>query len=546
MAQNLATPGVYVEEKAAFSNSITGIPTAIPAFVGYTQKTVKDGQSLINEPIKISSLSEYKTIFGEAPKSTFEIVEGTNEDGSFDFNVKTGKYILNLSTDQRFLLLDSLRLFFANGGKDCYIVTVGATSRTITKEVEKEIAKNVVNPAHKKDNNNKQPQAQNLQKVKETIEVEVATKIKKSDLIAGINSLVGEEEPTLLLVPEAVMLEEAECYAVQQEMLKHCGEKQKNRFAIVDVHNGFKKRTEDNEDVVTRFRTGIGSNNLNFASAYYPWVASTVVESDEIQFSNIKNLDVLKEILNKEAEVTKAGNARKIEEIKSEIAKIGDDSVDSEQLSQTLNSISPSFKTIIKKIKDKLNLLPPAAGIAGIYASVDSNVGVWQAPANVSYSSVIGPAVKLTNDEQEDLNVTVSGKSVNAIRSFIGEGSLVWGARTLDGNSKDWRYINVRRTMLYIEQSIKYGAKAYVYSPNTSNTWVLVKSMINSFLNDLWKAGGLVGANPTDAYQVEVGLGSSMTPDDILEGVMRVTIKVAISRPAEFIVLSFQQKLQES
>ena len=123
---------------------------------------------------------------------------------------------------------------------------------------------------------------------------------------------------------------------------------------------------------------------------------------------------------------------------------------------------------------------------------------------------------------------------------------MVWGARTLDGNSQDWRYINVRRTLIYIEQSVKYAAKTYVFEPNDSGTWILVKSMITGFLNDLWKAGGLVGNSPADAYEVDVGLGSTMTPTDILDGIMRVSVKVAVSRPAEFIVITFEQKMQES
>jgi phage tail sheath protein FI len=195
---------------------------------------------------------------------------------------------------------------------------------------------------------------------------------------------------------------------------------------------------------------------------------------------------------------------------------------------------------------EKLNIMPTSAAMAGLYSMVDNSRGVWKAPANLSIASVTGPSVKLTNDDQEDLNVTVTGKSINAIRSFVGQGTLVWGARTLDGNSQDWRYINVRRTMIFLEQSIKYAAKAYVYEPNVSNTWVLVKSMISSFLNSIWKQGGLAGIVPTDAFDVQVGLGSTMTPNDILDGIMRISVKVAITRPAEFIVISFEQQMQQS
>jgi hypothetical protein len=86
--------------------------------------------------------------------------------------------------------------------------------------------------------------------------------------------------------------------------------------------------------------------------------------------------------------------------------------------------------------------------MAGIYTMVDNARGVWKAPANVCLNSVDSPAVLISSAQQEDLNVTPQGKSINAIRSFTGEGTLDWGGRTLDGNSLDWRYINVRPAMI--------------------------------------------------------------------------------------------------
>ncbi len=184
--------------------------------------------------------------------------------------------------------------------------------------------------------------------------------------------------------------------------------------------------------------------------------------------------------------------------------------------------------------------------MAGIYTLVDNTRGVWKAPANVSIASAISPAVNLSYELQEDLNVPLSGKSVNAIRTFTGEGIKVWGARTLDGNSADWRYINVRRTMIMLEESIKNAARAYVFDPNVANTWVNIKSMTGNFLNGIWKRGGLAGATPDEAYSIYVGLGETMTPEDITDGIMRITVLVALIRPAEFIEITFQQQMQKS
>jgi len=195
------------------------------------------------------------------------------------------------------------------------------------------------------------------------------------------------------------------------------------------------------------------------------------------------------------------------------------------------------------QMRESLNVMPPSGAIAGIYSLVDSTVGVFKAPANVSVSSVTGPTVNISSAEQEDLNLPLNGKAVNAIRPFVGKGTLVWGARTLDGNSGDWRYINVRRTMIMLEQSVKFACEPFVFRPNDANTWLAVKSMISAFLRSQWQAGALVGATEDQAYQVEVGLGTTMTPQDILDGYMKVSVKVAISRPAEFIVITFQQKM---
>ena len=148
---------------------------------------------------------------------------------------------------------------------------------------------------------------------------------------------------------------------------------------------------------------------------------------------------------------------------------------------------------------------------------------------------------------QANLNVdAVSGKSVNAIRFFNGNGILVWGARTLDGNSLDWRYINVRRTVTMIEQSVKLATRAYVFSPNDANTWASVKSMIGNFLTGVWAQGALQGAKPGDAFSVNVGLGATMTGLDILEGIMRISIKLAVVRPAEFIHIEVEQQMPKS
>ena len=219
---------------------------------------------------------------------------------------------------------------------------------------------------------------------------------------------------------------------------------------------------------------------------------------------------------------------------------------EAERFHTLLYQVSSVYRSILREIRLRINLLPPSASMAGLYTMVDNTRGVWKAPANISINNVVTPALSITNAEQEDLNVPMNGKAVNAIRSFPGEGIKVWGARTMDGNSLDWRYINVRRTMIFLEESIKNAARAYVFEPNVANTWVNMRSMIDGFLRGVWKRGGLAGTSPEDAYSIHIGLGDTMTPEDILEGILRISVFVAITRPAEFIEITFQQQMQKS
>ena len=214
-------------------------------------------------------------------------------------------------------------------------------------------------------------------------------------------------------------------------------------------------------------------------------------------------------------------------------------------------SSDPAFDLIVyNQLKLELDkqtvTLAPSSAVAGIYAKVDSNRGVWKAPANESLSSVLEPTVKITHEMQEGLNIDTSGKSINAIRSFTGKGILVWGSRTLAGNDNEWRYVPVRRFFNMAEESIKKATEQFVFEPNDANTWVKVRAMIENFLTLQWRAGALAGAKAEQAFFVRVGLGETMTADDILNGRMNVEIGMAVVRPAEFIILKFSHKMQEA
>ena len=207
----------------------------------------------------------------------------------------------------------------------------------------------------------------------------------------------------------------------------------------------------------------------------------------------------------------------------------------------------PIYRSLLRGVGNTLTTCPPSGAVAGIYAMVDSQRGVWKAPANVSLNGVIEPTYYFDSDDTDNLNIdVVAGKSVNAIRAFAGKGTLIWGARTLAGNDNEWRYVSVRRFFNMVEESVKKSTYWAVFEPNDANTWVKVRGMIENYLTQKWREGALAGSTTKDAFFVRCGLGVTMNAQDILEGRMNVEIGMAVVRPAEFIILKFSHKLQTS
>lgn len=520
MPVQLSTPGVYIVEKNAFPNSVVEVATGIPVFVGYTEKAAHGNDKLTGVPARISSMMEFTDTFGGPDKPNVKIGSGDPP-------------TVEIENDGKFLLYPSMRLFFDNGGGDCWVVSVGDYSDS--------------------------PSAAEL----------------AAPFEPNTGSLEKIPEPSIVCIPEATKLPSEDWASTMNTALEHCGRMQ-NRVVIIDVFDGDKARNNDPaSDVISGsdagLRSKITADHPSYSAAYYPWLNTSIFDLSDITVDRFDadSRKVLADLLKSEAKTT--GNTKLAslasglspadktpDDRKTESKAASDDSgkqdddaetvpeITPEQAHQAALQLSPSYRGLMDEALRQINLLPSSAAMAGVYARTDSTIGVFKAPANTGVTSVVSPAVDIPHDEQEDLNVPLDGKAVNAIRTFLGRGVLVWGARTLDGNSQDWRYINVRRTLIMLEQSIKYAIEAYVFAPNNAGTWVTVKNMISNFLDNQWKAGALAGSSPSDAYSVDVGLGSTMTANDILEGNMNVVVKVAVVRPAEFIVITIQQKMQES
>lgn len=669
------TPGVFVEELSLIPPSVAAVATAIPAFIGHTARTADaTGKTLINRPIRLTSMLEFTSLYGGAYTPATVTVKLDAQNNITEVTPVNGR---------KFFLFDALQHFFDNGGGPCYIISVGDFTTDVT--------------------------------------LGNAT----TGLLGGLTAVAKEDEPTLICAPDTGALKEGDGTPdfvntgnFHQAAIQQCSKLQ-DRFAVLDVSGGHLALNHA-ENPIGNFRTGVGNQELKYAAAYYPWLQSSYPKTlhfTQLAFidnanapippANINNIipaqsalvQDLRDRLTEEARVfskitapvlnrsnynpisahletlrlavmtannvanarlafvplmtfvrTVALAARRLEmdagntpdmiqalnkqkaklDLRQQLInlvgfeknvavlgahpaparteamvhtdyadinttdwiaganvttiqpemnpytgstplatvqnvanavtmhvafeKVADAfmSVLQDSINRTNNAEMllftrhPFFKGVNDRVKYEMSLLPPSGAVAGVYASTDRTRGVWKAPANMSLRSVVAPAVKLNDQEQSGLNVDENGKSVNAIRAFTGKGILVWGARTLSGNDNEWRYVNVRRFFTFVEESTRKASEPFVFENNDANTWVRIRAMIENFLTLQWRQGALAGATTKQAFYVKVGLGETMTAQDILEGRLIVEIGMAAVRPAEFIVLRFSHKMQES
>lgn len=538
-----STPGVYVEEISTLAPSVASVATAIPVFIGYTEK----GPLL--KPTRIDTLLDYVNLFGSAKPSAFDVAA----DGSV---TRTD------SASNKFLMYYGLGLYFQNGGGSCYILSVGDYSESPAKE----------------------------------------------DFDKALDILEKEDEPTLIVLLDATLLSTDHYYGLCAKALTQC-KKLGDRFLIVDIPDGKVDTFRNNSDIGNNNLSYAAAyhpylnTTLNFqyveaqvkqsagagGNAGFQWSSDkdgiTVLYTGSKDKPKVKittsadvaaaaefdtSVDGTLTIKISSTSAPNAGNlvsawnawknnnAAQDFDIKTNgsgsavitataAAGVSLVAVPAATLADLKQDNTVLYNQAKVSLSNQYVTMPPSAAIAGVYASVDRERGVWKAPANVSLRGVLGPVVRISDAEQDLLNIDpTAGKSINAIRNFTGKGTLVWGGRTLAGNDNEWRYVSVRRLFITIEESVRKASAFAVFEPNDATTWLKVKAMIESYLYNLWQQGALAGSKPESAYFVSVGLGKTMTAQDILEGRMIVTIGVAAVRPAEFIILRFSHKMQEA
>lgn len=535
---NYRTPGVYIEEVATFPPSVVQGATAVPVFIGYTEK----GPAIA----RVDTFLEYRDLFGGADTTDFEV------------DVSTEPITVSLSgtgPHPRFNLYYCLSHYFANGGGQCFVASAGNYDEMLSKQ----------------------------------------------PLLDGLALAEKEDEPTLIVIPEAVNLAAPDYHEICGAALAQC-EKLGDRFAILDVKDGdvegFRNAgmtslmhgaayhpylqtsihhvyDEDEVTVVglsldgtqtwsgTFNPAGITVQFTGAADGGDPTVTINAGDTSDLEFEVADRALTITNVEGKTGTDVVAAFGLLGDAGQFSLTAAGDGSAMPDPTTGatalvavagsgvSLGSLTTTNTAVANEVKAALGnqrvVLPPSPAIAGVFARVDRDRGVWKAPANVPVLAVIAPTEKITHEDQETLNVDADGgKSINAIRGFTGKGTLVWGARTLAGNDNEWRFVPVRRLFTVIEDATRKASAFAVFEPNDATTWLKVKGMIESYLYGLWEQGALAGPTPEAAYFVNVGLGRTMTPQDVLEGRMIVEIGVAAVRPAEFIIIRFSHKLQEA
>ena len=191
-------------------------------------------------------------------------------------------------------------------------------------------------------------------------------------------------------------------------------------------------------------------------------------------------------------------------------------------------------------LQKRSTYFPPSGAMAGIFARTDIERGVHKAPANEIVRGCTGLSCLYNEGEQDILNP----KGVNLIRTFTGRGIRVWGARTISSNGL-WKYINVRRLFIFVEESIKANTNWVVFEPNSEMLWSRVTRTIEMFLATCWRDGALAGTSPSEAFFVECGR-TTMSQDDIDNGRLICNIGIAPVKPAEFVIFRITQHTASS
>ncbi|GEJ45775.1 MULTISPECIES: phage tail sheath C-terminal domain-containing protein [unclassified Chryseobacterium] len=555
---NSTAPGVSVEEISRLPYSVALVETAIPAFIGYTELTPVD----YDKPLKISSLLEYEQYFGHAKKESLQLRD------------IQGKGVTVVTPQVQFLMYYALQMYFANGGGPCYIISAGKYSSGGTVQLSLlETALNMID-AIKEPTLIILPDAISLSREADfyTLYKKVIVKAKDEtknrfailDTYYGNTTIISNGSNTIESFRREI--DSTSHAAVYFPYVKTILNYTFDEKAIIE-HKGLQDGQVNSgsfygrEADALRELKRLASDEILFASANVAVLADLLAQAvaivEEINETADQKVDltepfaIIEAIYNGTIDSVDIHFLDEFDELIDGVSAAKD--LLGNANGSTLESLQTSDSLLYSQIKDAIKslkvILPPSSVMAGVYGRIDSIRGIWKAPANVSLNYVMAPTEKISDQEHSGLNIDISGKSINAIRSFTGKGTLVWGARTLDGRDKIgtednvWKYVHVRRYYDMIEQSINTALQTFIDELAIPSTYLRAKTMLENFLNQQWIEGALAGNTPKEAYRVEVdGTKDEVTGHHILNA----KIEIALVRPAEFIILKFSHQLQQS
>lgn len=560
MAEYL-TPGVYVEEYDNSPRVIDGVGTSTAGFVGFAEKGPVEGAPLL--------VGSYKS-----------------------FIAQFGGYLSEFEFGEYRYLAPSVEQFFANGGTRCFVMRVAPPDAECASVKAGALSFKAKNPG--KWGNRIQVQVSNVRARKmqilektadgykaksvegfragDTVEFDGAyfTIVTIMDNVVTFDSDLPEKAIDKALVPQSVLylanFEITVRYADQVEVYSELSfNLESPRFVgarmngseLVDVEVNVPDSAVDPVATILENDGSNGAVMLEGGSngSLKKVNAGTFIGTDEgpgkrtgiqaflenslvsmMAVPGITTPEVMVSLIS-HCENTKSRFA--VLDMPKELYKTKDLLDYRSMIDTTYAAMYHPWVQVFDRSANKPSFIPPSGAVMGVYSRTDITRGVHKAPAN-EVVMCTGLSFNYTKEEQDILNP----EGVNLIRALPGQGIRIWGARTASSNTS-FRYVNVRRLFIYVEESIKANTNWVVFEPNDATLWQRVSVTVSSFLNNMWRAGMLAGTTPGEAYFVEIG-PSTMSRDDIMSGRLICNIGIAPSRPAEFVIFRVTQHTAEA
>lgn len=451
--------------------SIFPVPTAIPLFIGYTETANLHNAICDFQPVLIDSEEAFTAIFGKSLATEFEIEPDTQ--GNVRPFLPHNRFecdetpVILKAASAIYRLYSGIQHYFRNAGGPCYVISVGRFDTSVNALTD------------------------------------------TAPFLRAIKAAESVQEPTLLLIPDAVSLHDPNgttafayyrpCFELQTAMKRHC-ELSKNRIALLDIpglhfvedENAFTKAIK-----LFREESPISPADA-FAAAYAPWIVTNSYTFASItpDYFHASLLDTIRNHYTS-LEAQDSQTASHLDALRCEYRGTA-----TQNAAHAFFLKDNWYKELLQHIADILNTQPPSAAIAGTFVFNDRLKGVHTPPANNGFNTVSGVSFDISEKLQTDLlNNPKAGTHIGAIRNFSGKGLLVWGARTLAHLPSTARYLQVARTSIFIRSSILQ----FLSLSETGNYSSAFRAqLIHEFLNGLWQEGILKGANPHDAFSVEI------------------------------------------